>query len=123
MSRNQKDEWKDLTSELLEARLRSLPNVDVPGSLKARLFATIPDSKAGLTRTHHIQWRPRAWSLGVAAAAVLAVILILAPDYWLSVAPRTLIPNLNDGPTRFVLADQNNRTIVDTNYVDFNSGL
>jgi hypothetical protein len=123
MSKNQGNKWENLTLDLLETRLRHLPTADVPESLKARLFATIPDSKKGGTREYRVQWWPRIWRVGAAAAAVFAVVLILTSDYRSFMSPRSFITNLREKPVRYLLADQNNKTIVDTNYVDFNSGL
>ena len=120
MKRNQEEKREDIMFNTLEAKLRSLPEVEVPKSLKAKLFAKIPDSKVECTRKYQVQSRTRVWGLGIAAAAIVILAVIFSPNYDPSVPSREVIADLNDRTTRYLLADQNNTINKDSNYVDFN---
>ena len=118
MTGNQEQKWKDMTLKALEVELRRLPEVEVPETLKAKLFAKAPNSKTKGIREHQLQWRPGVWGLGIAAATVLILALIFVPNYGPSVPSQALTADLDDNSTRYVLADQNNALIADTNYVN-----
>jgi hypothetical protein len=120
MAENQEQKWKGMTLKSLEAKLRSLPGVEVPEALKAKIFAKIPHSKAGPAPERRVQWRPGIWGFGIAAAAVLILALIFVPSYGPSGPSQTLIADLNDRTVRHILADQNNALVEDTNYADSN---
>jgi hypothetical protein len=63
--------------ELLEARLRSLPQPPIPADLEARLLATIPAERSIPRR----RWGVRVGVFGaLAAACVLAVLAWPRPD-------------------------------------------
>jgi hypothetical protein len=84
MTHGKEGKRQDVSRHSLEARLRSLPDVDPPKTLKARLLAAIPDTTR--RRHHYPGWYPKAWDFGVtAAAAVLIIALMLMVNYGLSV--------------------------------------
>jgi len=118
MAGNQEQEWKDMKLESLEAELRCLPGVRIPETLKAKLFARIPDSEAGASGESRVQWWARVWRFGAAVAAVVILALIFVPNYGPSGPSNVTIADLNDRPTRCVLADQNSTLVEDTNYVN-----
>ena len=122
MAQNQEQKWQDMTLKSLEAKLRSFPGLEVPETLKARLFAAIPAGKAKATQQHRAQWWRGIWAWGTAVAAVVILALIFVPDYGPSMPSQMLIADLNDRPARCLLADQNNTFAVDTNYVSRNRG-
>ena len=113
MRKNQEQKWEDMTLKSLETKLRCLPEVEVPETLKAKLFAAVPGGKAGDSSEHLTQWLPGAWGLGAAAAAVFILALIFVPDYNPSAPLKTLTMDLNDRSTYHVLADQNSAYIAD----------
>ena len=89
MAENQEKRWEHITQKSLASRLRRLPEVAVPESLKDKLLAAIPDSGAKVSRGHQLQWY-RAWDYGVtAAAAVLIFALMFLVNYGLSTPAKT----------------------------------
>ena len=83
MTHGKEGRRQDVSRHSLEARLRSLADVEPPETLKARLLTAIP---ARTHRTHPPGWYPKAWDFGVtAAAAVLIIALMLMVNYGLSV--------------------------------------
>jgi hypothetical protein len=60
----------DQSPELLEARLRALPQPPVPAGLEARLLAAIPADRP----TQRRRWAGRVGVAAMAAACVLAVL-------------------------------------------------
>ncbi|MHC4084552.1 MAG: hypothetical protein ACYSWZ_11925 [Planctomycetota bacterium] len=114
MTQKRKKKSKRITLKSLAANLRSLPEVEVPETLKPRLLAAIPDTQAKPAPANQFRRYP-TWDFGVtAAAAVLIFALMLLVNYGLSTPLKTGIiefdtslccttPNLNN-----FLYDQNN---------------
>ncbi|UCG57375.1 MAG: hypothetical protein JSU70_21220 [Phycisphaerales bacterium] len=116
MTANRNQKWEDITPESLGAQLRSLPELEVPGALEAKILSGIPNSPTG-SRGHGLQWWPRVWGLGIATAAILILALMFVSDSGPSVSSHTFIADLNDRPAHHVLSDQNSLLIEDTNAV------
>jgi hypothetical protein len=89
MTQKRKKKSKRITLKSLAAHLRSLPEVEVPETLKPRLLAAIPDTQAKPAPAHQFRLYP-AWDFGVtAAAAVLIFALMLLVNYGLSTPLKT----------------------------------
>jgi len=99
-----------MTLKSLEAKLRRLPEPEIPKTLEARLLDAIPDRDPNVSRDHHqVKRHPRAWNLGAAAtAAVLILALMLTVNYGLSTPPQMLLIELNDALPHYARPDQNN---------------
>lgn len=92
MRRNNEQKWKDMTLKSVEARLRCLPEVEVPKTLKARLLDAIVGREAKVTGEHRGRWHPWAWDFGTtAAAAVLIFALVFMVNYGLSIPSQGLL--------------------------------
>ena len=111
MVENQEHKWATLKS--LEAHLRRLAEIEVPETLKAKLFAAIPDEKSKAGSKHCGRWWPGAWGFGATAAAILVLVLIFVTNYGTSGPSRNLIADINDKPAYYTLADQNNTSVGD----------
>lgn len=118
MTRNQGQKRENITLQSLEVELRSLREVEVPETLKAKLLAGIAGGKAKVAQEHQVHWRPGVWGVGIAAVTVLILVLIFVPNYGPSVPSQTLVADLNDRATRHALGDQNNTLLEDTNYAN-----
>ena len=117
MAGSRKQKRKDMTLKSLEARLHCLSQVEVPKTLKDRLFAAIPDREQRAALQSQIHYRRRAWSFGAAAAVLIFALMVLI-NYGLSVPSQMLLTELNDTSlcsTRWdhsnFLYDQNNACI------------
>jgi hypothetical protein len=64
MTQKRKKKSKRITLKSLAANLRSLPEVEVPESLKTKLLAAIPDTQAKPAPAHQFRRYP-AWDFGV----------------------------------------------------------
>jgi hypothetical protein len=85
MRYGKKNKREEITLRSLGKELRSLAEVEVPHALKGRLMAGIPKTAESSSELR-ARWHPRAWDLGVtAAAAVVIVALMFMVDYGLSV--------------------------------------
>lgn len=111
VAENQEHKWATLKS--LEAHLRRLAEIEVPETLKAKLFAAIPDEQPKAGPKHCVRWWPGAWGFGATAAAILVLALILVTNYGTSGPSRKLIADINDKPSYYTLADQNNTSVGD----------
>jgi hypothetical protein len=120
MAGNREQKWEDITLKSLEKRLRCLPEVEIPETLKAKLFASIPPGQPKNARELHMQWRSGAWAFGAAVAAVVILALIFMPNYGASVPSKRLIADLNDRTICYALADQNSVFVKDANRADCN---
>ncbi|MDH4239359.1 MAG: anti-sigma factor [Phycisphaerae bacterium] len=91
MTQKREKKSKRITLKSLSAQLRSLPEVEVPETLKPRLLAAIPDTQAKPAPANQCRGYP-AWDFGVtAAAAVLIFALMLLVNYGLSTPSKTVI--------------------------------
>ena len=107
MAKNQEQKSKDITLKSLAAKLRHLPEVEVPEKLEARLLAAIPERNSKAARIYQLRWY-RAWDFGVtAAAAVLIFALMFLVNYGLSVSPHASITEF-DTSLNCTRWDQNN---------------
>jgi hypothetical protein len=127
MTENKEHDWENITLKSLEAKLQSLSEVQVPQSLRAKLFATIPERQPPVAPAHQVQWRLGAWGFGAAAVVVLILALIFLPNYGPSVPSKTLImdlndktidlndkpADLNDSLTHYIMTDQNSARAMD----------
>ncbi|UCF43063.1 MAG: hypothetical protein JSV99_10860 [Planctomycetota bacterium] len=127
MTENKEHDWENITLKSLEAKLRSLSELQVPPSLRGKLLASIPERQARVAPAHPVQWRLGAWGFGAAAVVVLILALMFLPNYGPSVPSKTLIMDLNDktidlndkpadlneGFTHYIMTDQNSARAID----------
>jgi hypothetical protein len=86
-----------MTLRSLEERLRHLPQPQVPKTLKARLFATIPDTQPQIDVAGRSKWRFNIRNFGAtAAAAVLIFAFVFTLNHALSIPPQALLTELED---------------------------
>jgi hypothetical protein len=108
MKTNREHKRKKLKLKSLEAKLRRLPDVDVPQKLKAGLLAAVPVGKDAPSRELHFGRFPRAWDFGVTAAAAVTIIAsLLLVNYGLSVPSQTLLTEFDDTSLCYPRWDQN----------------
>lgn len=120
MAESTEQKFREMTSKSLEKMLRRFSELQVPGALKARLFAAIPCRRVRSGREYHARrWRV-VWGFGTAAAVVLVLAIMLAPIYIPSGPAKTVVADLNDRTMHSVISDQNSGLIKDTNYPDCN---
>lgn len=109
MMENKEQKWEDITLKSLETRLRHLPEVEVPKTLKNRLFAMVPDRAARASREEKAKRHPGVRSIGAAAAAaVLILALMLMVDYGLSTPKQVLFTEIDNMSLCYPRPDQNN---------------
>lgn len=119
MAGSRKQKRKGMTLKSLEARLRCLSQVEVPETLKAKLFAAIPEREQKATPQYQVPCRRRVWRFGAAAAAAVLIFgLLFSINYGLSVPSQVLFTELNDTSLCYTrwnqsnfLYDQNNTCI------------
>lgn len=121
MNQKPRQESEPFTLRSLEARLRNLPGFKVPRNLEARIIAAVPENCRAVTPPHTFGLRPARWGLGMAAAAVLLLAVLLAYNYGPGASPQALTADLNDSRTRQTLFDQNAPLAQDINRVDSNA--
>jgi hypothetical protein len=86
-----------MTLRSLEERLRHLPQPQVPKTLKARLFATIPDTQPQISGAGRSKWRFYIRNFGVTtAAAVLIFAFAFTVNHALSTPSQALLTELED---------------------------
>jgi hypothetical protein len=114
MTENQKHKSKHITLKSLAARLRRLPELEVPEALEEKLLTAIPGRQPKPAPGLRLRWY-RAWDFGVtAAAAVLIFALMFLVSYGLSTPSKTSIAEFDTSLcyTRWeqhnFLYDQNN---------------
>jgi len=125
MARNQEKKWDDMALESLEAKLRHLPEVQVPETLEAKLLAAIPDRQSETSMEDSVRWRLGAWDFGVTAAAVVLILaLMFTVNYGLSTPSQALSAQLQDTSLcytaweRYGFSGDQNALIEDTNYAN-----
>jgi hypothetical protein len=120
MTESTEQKFREMTSKSLEKMLRRFSELQVPEALKARLFAAIPRRRVRSGQEYHARrWRV-VWGFGTAAAVVLFLAIMLAPNYIPSGPAKTVVADLNDRTMRSVISDQNSGLIKDTNNADCN---
>jgi len=114
-----------MTLRSLEERLRHLPQPQVPKTLKARLFATIPDTQPQIAGVGRLKWHFRIRNFGAtAAAAVLIFAFMFTVNHALSIPPQALLTELEDvslcytGRQQHLLYDQNDAPLALTSLPD-----
>jgi hypothetical protein len=113
-----------MTLRSLEERLRHLPQPQVPKALKARLFATIPDTQPQIVGAGQIKWHFRIRNFGAtAAAAVLIFAFMFTVNRALSIPPQALLTELEDVSLwhtgqQYYMYDQNDAPLVVTSLPD-----
>ncbi|MFC1738754.1 hypothetical protein ACFL1G_06885 [Planctomycetota bacterium] len=120
MKDNKEKNDKDITLKSIAAGLRSLPELEVPGKLKQKLFATIPNRLTVITKNRRLRGLSVIWRIGTAAAAIIILASILLSNLGRSTSSNKFTVEMNEVSKHYVLADQNNRFIIDSNYVDCN---
>lgn len=75
----------DRSAELLETRLRALPQPGVPADLERRLLAAIPTHRS-VAQGPSPAWRSLAWTGGCGALAAACLLFVLSRSW--SDAPR-----------------------------------
>ena len=90
----------DRSFEILETRLRTLPQPHVPGDLEARILAAIP--VATLNDEPRSKRVLRRWRLGVGAGAsiALAAACLLAVRFWPDPSGKNSSPSVVTNPQR-----------------------
>jgi hypothetical protein len=68
--------------ESLEARLRALPQMPVPGDLESRLLAAMPVRASIVTRRSAIAPRPRHFVIWTGASLAIAASCLLVVRFW-----------------------------------------
>lgn len=120
MAESTEQKFREMTLKSLEAMLRRFSELQVPETLKAKLFAAIPGRRVRSGQEYHARrWRV-VWCFGTAAAVVLVLAIMLAPNYSPSGPAKTVVVDLNDRTMRSVISDQNSGLIKDTNNADCN---
>jgi hypothetical protein len=109
-SDNRKEVKREASLELLEAKLHSLADVEVPSALKAKLLNDIPAELPDLRKNPDYHWF-KFWILGAsvsAAALFLIGATIIVKCSSLS-SPQMLIADPVEMPKYFIMmTDQNN---------------
>ena len=109
MTKNQENNWQDLTLKSLEDRLRHLPDVEVPETLQNKLLTAVVDRQPEVTREYRIKWHWRVFRFGAtAAAAILIIALMFMVDYGLSIPSQLILTELNDTSLCYTRWDQYN---------------
>ena len=111
MAQKREKKGENIALKLLEAHLRRFAAIEVPGTLKEKLLAAIPNKQSKAVPKHRVQQWPRVWRFGAAAAAVLVLALIFVTNYGPSRPAQLVIADINDRPTYHILADQNNASV------------
>lgn len=127
MKENQEQKWKDTTLKSLEAKLRNLPEVEVPETLEAKLLAAIPDREP-VAIEHSVRQHPGAWDFGATAAAVILILALIftvnyglsTPSQMLSAQPKDTSLCYTGWEPHYLPLDQNNALVEDTNYTNCN---
>ena len=120
MKDNKEQNDKNTTFKSIAAGLRSLPELKVPGKLKQKLFAAIPNRSAVKTKNRRVSKLSVIWRIGTAAAAIIILASILLSNLGRSTSSNKFTVETNEVSKHYILADQNNRFIIDSNYVDCN---
>ena len=111
MTQKRGKKGENIALKSLEAHLPRFAAIEVPGTLKEKLLAAIPNKQSKAVPKHRVQRWPRAWEFGAAAAAVLILALIFVTNYGPSRPSQLVIADINDRPTYNILADQNNASL------------
>ena len=122
MIQNQEQNWENMTIKSLEARLRSLPDIDIPEGLCTKLLTSIPSKNEGLGVAPKRQfcWHRRFWRVGITVAAVIVLALVLVSVYEPASVPENTVTSqrfmagLND-VCCCARTDQNNASFEDIN--------
>jgi len=120
MKDNKEQDDKDITLKSIGTRLRSLPELEVPDKLKPKLFAAIPNRSAVKTKNRRLRGLSSIWRIGTAAATIIILASVLLSNLGRSTSSNKFTVERKKVSKHYVLADQNNRFIIDSNYVDCN---
>ena len=111
MKKKQKKNYKDITLRSLKTKLRRLPEVEVPETLKARLFAAITTGKTPGEPLPRRPWHPGAWDFTATAAAIVLIGAIISMlNLGLSLPSTALLTDIND--TSLVYPRWNHTTVI-----------
>jgi len=107
MKKNRANEPKGTDLISVESQLRSLAEVEVPETLKERLFAAVKQGWHDGKRQSRFRSKHRRWGFTAAAAVILIFALMSVVKYGLS-APSQLLPGgLNDTSLCYARIDEN----------------
>ncbi|MHC5060612.1 MAG: hypothetical protein ACYTFK_05965 [Planctomycetota bacterium] len=107
MMRNKKSNWAKITLRSLEEQLHQLPQPQTPETLKARLFATIPEHPPQMNPAQQLKWRFQIRKFAAtAAAAVLIFAFMFSVNHVLSVPPNGLLTELEDISLNYIAQQQ-----------------
>ena len=109
-----KQQPENVPLKSLEARLRSLPKLPVPATLRARLFRTIPETASSSPADWPGISLRRTWA--GAAAVIFVCALAFVINYGSSIFPNRLITEANVASANSTVIDHNSTYIVDTNH-------
>ena len=121
MKDNQNFKWNDITLKSLKAKLRSIPQPDVPVTLKEKLLAVI--SKKQVKTFSPVRPGFGFWSFGATAAVISILIIAMFLNFNMSDTSHKMVVDMNDGFNNNFPNDLNIPLIEDTNYVNDNIQL
>ncbi|MBN1972981.1 MAG: hypothetical protein JW787_05040 [Sedimentisphaerales bacterium] len=114
MKENQNFNKDEVTLKSLKAKLRSIGELDVPVTLKAKLLDAIPREPNKNVYVHPIRQRFGIWGYGASAAIVLILVVIIIINIGPSISPHIPHEGINN-PN-----DLNDSFIQDTNLINYN---
>lgn len=109
-SDNRKKTEKEASLELLEAKLHSLADIEVPSTLKTKLLSDIPAELPNLPGNPDYHWfKFWIWGAGVSAAALFLISATIIVKCSSLSSPQMLIADPVEMPKYFIMmTDQNN---------------
>ena len=120
MKENQDLKRDNITLKLLETKLRSFPEPDIPVTLKTKLLGTIPKEQIKTASWYPVRPGFGLRSFGATAAMISVLILIIILNFNSPVPSHKLVADINDGINNNLLTDLNTPFIEDINYVKDN---
>jgi hypothetical protein len=117
MKNNQEFNPDKITLRSLENKLRSMPELKVPVTLRAKLLKSIPKKQINKTTVRHIKHRYGIWGFPAGAAAAMILIFIIVLSFSPSMTPYRYTGDLNDTVNNYP-NDLNELFIGDSNFVN-----
>lgn len=107
MKHRQKQKDKKISLKELKAKLRNLPEVEIPCRLVDDLLAAIPQAEAKVSRGHqHTRFYKRGFLATAAVVLIFASVFMVSYAFILPSVPRLI--DFNDIPPGSAWGDQNN---------------
>lgn len=100
---------KEIKLRVLEKKLQSFSKIEVPETLKNKLFSDIPATGEKRDFQYHHKWYPVFYDFATTAmAAILILALIFTLNYGLSAPSHISLSSLHDPLVYRSVLDQNN---------------